>query len=464
MLASECPVTPLPSDAAAVLRAEDEAARTAALASQHSLLLQAPAGSGKTTVLTARFLTLLAQVDSPEEILAITFTRKAAAEMRHRILSALQSAGDGEGGEGGEAPSGLTRQLLQRAALRDRQCGWELLRNPARLRVETIDALNHRLAHGLPVSARVAPGLALARHPVMLYALAAERTLEAAWLEPALRPAAQLLFERLDNNWQRLQSLVTDMLRHRSHWLPRVLQAGSEDLVTRVHESLHSLLTAELALAYARIPRGMRAQAEALLASLQVTSGARPWLTADPSSLPHWRALCRVVLTEKGWRQRLTSAQGFERSDPSTAAAARALIAALRGAGLESTLRTVAALPDERLAPGEEPALSALAQLLTRAAQELQLVFAESGRVDYAYVAGAARASLTEQGEPSDLALRLGTRLRHILVDEFQDTSYEQTALLQALTMGWEEGDGRTLFLVGDPMQSIYQFREAEVG
>src|SRR5208282_4364485 len=47
---------------------------------------------------------------------------------------------------------------------------------------------------------------------------------------------------------------------------------------------------------------------------------------------------------------------------------------------------------------------------------------------------------------------------------EFQDTSYEQFALLQALTAGWERGDGRTLFVVGDPMQSIYQFREAEVG
>jgi ATP-dependent exoDNAse (exonuclease V) beta subunit len=54
--------------------------------------------------------------------------------------------------------------------------------------------------------------------------------------------------------------------------------------------------------------------------------------------------------------------------------------------------------------------------------------------------------------------------LRHILVDEFQDTSVEQIELLQALTAGWAAGDGRTLFVVGDPMQSIYQFREAEVG
>ncbi|HWG76715.1 MAG TPA: UvrD-helicase domain-containing protein [Steroidobacteraceae bacterium] len=445
--------------AATVLLAEDAAARSAALIAQESLLLQAPAGSGKTTVLTARFLTLLADVDCPEEILAITFTRKAAAEMRQRILMALQAA------EGGQVPSGLTAALLQRAWQRDRQCGWELLRNPARLRVETIDALNNRLARMLPVSARAAPGLTLARHPNALYQRAAVRTLEAAWLEPASRPAAQLLFERLDNSWQRLQRLLTDMLRHRSHWLPRMLEASGSGLVERVHESLQSLLTAELAIACQTVPESLRLEGEALLAYVQrACPQDRPRLTANSASLPHWRRLGRLALTSAGWRQRLTSADGFERGDRAARERAAVWIQAMADAGLESTLRTLCALPDERLTTEEEGALTALAQLLMRAAAELQLVFAESGRVDYAYIAGAARESLAEQGAPTDLALRLGTRLRHILVDEFQDTSFEQFRLLQALTVGWEPQDGRSLFLVGDPMQSIYQFREAEVG
>src|SRR6185437_1110131 len=355
--------------------------------------------------------------------------------------------------------------LLQRARERDQQCGWQLLRNPARLRVETIDALNHRLAHRLPVSARAAPGLALARHAGTLYRTAAARTLEAAWLDEATRPAAQWLFERLDNSWRRLQGLLSDMLRHRSHWLPRVLKAAGSGLPERVHESLRSLLAAELAIACEAIPKPLREEGEALLAHVQGAVGAeRPRLTPASASLPQWRALGRLALTGDGWRRRLTAADGFERGDRQAKERAAAWIGAMADAGLESTLRTLCALPDERLTAEEEEALSTLAQLLTRAAAELQLVFAESGRVDYAYIAGAARQSLSEQGAPTDLALRLGTRLRHILIDEFQDTSYEQFELLQALTVGWEPHDGRTLFLVGDPMQSIYQFREAEVG
>jgi superfamily I DNA/RNA helicase len=118
----------------------DQRARHEALDVRRSMLLQAPAGSGKTTVLTARFLALLAAVDTPEEILAITFTRKAAAEMHHRILATLQAA------SAGQAIPGIEPGLLQAARARDLARGWNLLQNPSRLRIQTIDALNHWLA------------------------------------------------------------------------------------------------------------------------------------------------------------------------------------------------------------------------------------------------------------------------------------------------------------------------------
>jgi ATP-dependent exoDNAse (exonuclease V) beta subunit len=441
----------------------DQRARREALDIQRSMLLQAPAGSGKTTVLTARFLALLAAVDAPEEILAITFTRKAAAEMQQRILAALQAA------SAGQAIAGIPTPLLQAACARDVARGWELLRNPSRLRIETIDALNHWLATQLPIAARSGPSLDIAPGPGPLYERAARRCLALASEDRTAAAAAELLFDRLDNSWRRLELLLADMLERRSHWLPRVLEARGSGLAERVQQSLESALRAELAGALAAVPAALLCEGEALLAHALrvrgVLADAPVSLNGEPASLPYWRALRDLALTEQGWRKRFTVREGFAPDDKPMKSRVLAWIDALaQQPGAQDICSTVRALPDPQLDPDDHDALQALALLLIRAAAELQLVFAERQQVDYPYVAAAAREALREQGGPSDFALRAGGALRHILVDEFQDTSYEQFALLQALTAGWERGDGRTLFVVGDPMQSIYQFREAEVG
>ncbi|HTW73651.1 MAG TPA: UvrD-helicase domain-containing protein [Steroidobacteraceae bacterium] len=440
----------------------DAEARAAALDPSCSLLLQAPAGSGKTTVLAARFLTLLTAVQSPEEILAITFTRKAAAEMRHRILAALQAP------DTAEARPGLPAALLQAVRRRDAQLGWQLLHNGARLRVETIDALNARLARTLPVAARCAPDLRVTDAPGALYELAARRALQGAWSDAPMRSAAELLLDRLDNDWQRLQRLLARMLEHRSHWLPRVLEAsGAQALVQRVHESLDALIGERLAAARATLPSELLQEGAALVAhARREPHSAAVGLDAQAASLPQWRALGRLALKTDGqWRRRFDAREGFGAAEAHMKPRVQSWVAALaREPGARELLRELLGLPDARLPADDEAGLMALARLLVYAAAQLQLAFADSGRVDFPYLAGAARESLSQQGEPSDTALRTGESLRHILVDEFQDTSYEQYKLLQALTVGWEPGDGRTLFLVGDPMQSIYQFREADVG
>lgn len=129
--------------------APDAEARRAALAPTRSFIVEAPAGSGKTTLLTQRFLRLLATTEHPESVLAITFTRKATGEMREKIVAALTGAK--EGATPRNPADALTLELAREVLTVDAARGWQLLAQPARLKVQTIDSLNHWLAGRLPI-------------------------------------------------------------------------------------------------------------------------------------------------------------------------------------------------------------------------------------------------------------------------------------------------------------------------
>src|SRR4029453_12305978 len=165
----------------------DQRARELAIDPTRSILLRAPAGSGKTTVLTQRLLCLLAQVDAPEEILAITFTRKAAAEMRERVLHVLHGKIDPAN------PQAARMQALADAVRRrDRERNWALADNPGRLRVKTIDSFNFCLASQLPIAAKAGGALVVAERPQDLYRRAARRVLMRGDTDPALMADVEL--------------------------------------------------------------------------------------------------------------------------------------------------------------------------------------------------------------------------------------------------------------------------------
>src|SRR5450755_2084649 len=110
-----------------------------AIMADGSVLGQAPAGSGKTTLLAQRYLRLLATVDAPEQILALTFTRRAAQEMRERVMQALRAAASTQCPDGMNPHTwGLGVAARERMLAR----GFDLERHPSRLRIETIDAFN----------------------------------------------------------------------------------------------------------------------------------------------------------------------------------------------------------------------------------------------------------------------------------------------------------------------------------
>src|SRR5690349_8667390 len=173
----------------------DQAVRDAALLVDRHLLLQAPAGSGKTTVLAQRFLAALARVDEPEEVLAITFTRKAAAEMRERVLAALEERWDAH-------PNRTDWELLRGAVLEQAvRRGWKPEELPTRLRIQTIDSLCHEIARAMPLLGRMHQQLEVVDDATGIFLDAARQCLRTADDEAEFQPDSDRLLRRLDNDW-----------------------------------------------------------------------------------------------------------------------------------------------------------------------------------------------------------------------------------------------------------------------
>ena len=458
---------------------EDDASRRRAL-ELDSFIVEAPAGAGKTELLTQRYLRLLAVADEPEEIVAITFTNKAAGEMRQRIAESLERA---RGGVPPEAAHKLVTFDLARAALaRSAARDWRIETQPGRLRLTTIDALCAGLARQMPLLSRFGAQPATVEDAGRHYREAARRALEhledaAEGAEHAAAVAAALGW--MDNDAARLIELLVAMLAKREQWRALLQsRAALDHPESAIASALEEILDQQLAQAALTLDAAWQAPwmplARFAVAQLDAANSANPlagWnapLAATVADLPRWRALAAFLLTQDDTARKAVNVRNGFPAGKEFKAQKDAMLAALAGLDPDQ----VAALVRVRRLPTPEhdndDIVRALARLMKLAAAELWLVFSEAGEVDFGELAARAIAALGDEDDPSDLGLRLDWRIRHLLVDEFQDTSPTQIELLERLTAGWSgangAGDGRTLFCVGDPMQSIYRFRKAEVG
>lgn len=447
----------------------DSEVRAAAIDPSRSFLIQAPAGSGKTELLTDRILALLATVQRPEEIVAITFTRKAASEMHARVLSKLQM---GLGEAPSEAHKQRSWQLAREAMRRDAEQGWNLLQYPARLSIRTIDSFCTYLVRAMPWLSSLGGLPSITDDAREHYEAAARATLE---MIDESEPVARLV-AHLDVDTRASESLIADMLASRDQWLPLLGSgADAQQLLDHLNEALEEDLkrlaslmpsdwSAALAPSISRAAANLAAGNESMdLSALQDWQGEP--LGIEAHDLDQWQALARILLTSANTlRRTVTKKQGFEAKSDYKENFLRWL------EGIDAKEPWLSALADVRQAPaqGYSPdqieILRALIQVLWLASAQLTLRFTEKSEIDFIEISQRALQALGQADDPSDLLLKLDTSIRHLLVDEFQDTSQSQIDLLERLTAGWSQGDGRTVFLVGDPMQSIYRFRKAEVG
>ncbi len=471
----------------------DRSARTQALDTRRSFIVQAPAGSGKTELLIQRYLTLLSNVDDPEEILAITFTRKAAAEMRMRVVDALQRANRNESAT--LPHEEITLQAARNALERDRGREWQLIANVQRMRIQTMDSLNASIARMQPLTQSAtgaSPSIAEDTDLERLYADAAAATLD--WLGDtgSNGQAVQTVLQHLDNNTNRFIAYVAGMLGTRDQWLPFVssgldtaIEAGR--LREILETSLAKVLRARLSDLQDSLPTDLAAEFLALgkyaannllesgnddhpiavFAAQPVPAGVDEISGTEElqRALGWWRGVCELLLVQSGnFRKQVNKNQGFPPGDDGQKAQLKSVLDELPGEEhFRQRLAEVRLLPPPEYSDQQWQVLLALFQLLPVAVAEFRRLSLARGVTDHIEIALGAGMALGTAEEPGDMALLFDHQLRHILVDEMQDTSRGQYHMLESLTGGWQPDDGRTLFVVGDPMQSIYRFRNAEV-
>ena len=456
----------------------DQPARDQALNPADSVIIQAPAGSGKTGLLIRRYLRLLAEVDEPEQVLGITFTRKATAEMRERILDALRMA---KVCNASTEDSELMR-LSAKALKNDQNKGWGLLNNTRRLRIQTIDSLCSELVQRMPWSARFGAPPTIVEDAEELYREAARRTL--SHIEdrdnPTLSSACGSLMVLLDANLSTGTLLISGMLDKRDKWM-RLLGGHDRRLLESwwqltIDETLSHCFERLTGIQQESLTELAAFAAENVIEKNQGNTNTTSRLEAcrlmsqfpEPNhqALAQWQGIADLLLlsTRKGLRKSVDARSGFPTSHPALKRRMMDLLESMqRNTALEQALIWVSRLPEPCYADQQWKTLDAILELLPIAVAELKILFSEANQTDYIELAQRAELALGGKTTPSDLALVFDYQLKHILVDEFQDTSTGQISLIEKLLEGWQAGDGRTAFFVGDPMQSIYRFREAEV-
>jgi len=458
----------------------DFAARQAALDPERSFIVQAPAGSGKTGLLVYRMLNLLSRAELPQQVLSITFTRKATAEMRERLLELLRLAESKESSENQFEQQGI--DLATRVLQRDMQKGWNLLDSPHQLQILTIDSFCAKLTANMPWLSRLGDRPRTTDIAEPHYAAAVEQLL-GELLDPessVIEPLKTVLVE-LDFDYNKARRLFTSMLAKRDQWLRYLLHNDLDSLRHELESTWGRIVESHIQVLNDLFDRNtLNSLVELAVSGAQVLADKSPDeltplnafvihpVNADAISITHWRGLAHLLVAPSTgkFRKTVNIKLGFVRKSDEKNRLEQYLTEVSDDATLLAALVDAMALPEVHYGELDWQQLVALEKVLKALATRLQLRFRAVGECDHSEVTQRANLALQELEHPTDLGLRMDYHLQHILVDEFQDTSNGQIELLKKLTAGWSvehDASPRTIFLVGDPMQSIYRFREADV-
>ena len=434
--------------------ARDRTGRERAVDPRYNVALEASAGTGKTRVLVDRYINLLRAGVDPSNILAITFTRKAATEMRERIMTTLHAAAGR-----GEIPNARWRELRDRTD---------------EIGISTIDAFCLSLLREFPLEADLDPGFDVADETEVprLVDESLDRALRTCRNLAREDENVALVFAQLGDCRARrgLAALLTRRLV-----APGVLKAYLETGPRDLDVSVASRNAAEALLnVFTSMPGGLARFLDSgppeppfLLLSRdlrRIRDAVEQDRPLDPSGVQAaWARARDHFLTQEGEpRKKLQFARALFVRDAAWTMHRDLVLAhapAIKQAGARYK-RDLNVLVSR-----------GILRMYRVAETEYRRTLDAHAVLDFSDLLLRAIDLLRHMEEFSQSRYRLESRYHHVLVDEFQDTSRAQWELVSLLVQSWGEGAGLassgplspSIFIVGDRKQSIYAFRDADV-
>ncbi len=426
-----------------------------------SFIIQAAAGSGKTTLLINRFILALASSERPEKVLAITFTKKAAEEMRVRVISFLNTTED-------ELEDGLAL-ALKIIKEKSQSNNWNLLKDPSRLSIMTIDAFCIWLKSRVPSSKTGSYAYSIEEFPENLYKKSARNAIRQFVLREGKINENQLM-TNLDNDWTRLEKFIVEMLSHRQHYL---MDVGLDLDRDNINKSFRTYAVQKLSAVKASLSSGFFEQ----LISLYNYSCSNFNEEKIPNSLAFnfenivlWQKIIKRLIFNQdlSLKKRITSSSGFPSTtkDDYTALKMKQewkdfIERINKNEDLRDGLFELVTLHPTGLSNFEGNLLREISTIFKYATAYLSLTFVEQRKIDFSQLLIDGINLLDERITTEYFSDNLGFWFTHILVDEVQDTSAAQLALIKKVIAYWDGDERNSLFMVGDFMQSIYRFRKA---
>jgi ATP-dependent helicase/nuclease subunit A len=428
-----------------------------ALNPQHSVIVEACAGSGKTWLLVSRMLRLLLAGVKPGEILAITFTRKAAQEMQARLYEWLHflATQDDVAVRAFLVERELhdvNDKLLARARGLYRDC---LMAQPA-ITINTFHGWFIQIIQRAPLNSGPLIGMQLLERTSVLHEEAWQMFADSLRAAPDDETAQEMQWLFVEYGLHSTRTLLKNFVQKRAEWW--AYTSGQEDAVGYAMVQLRIKLDvdpndAPLAVL---LDKDFESNVQAFASLLQSGSAAQQkdaCILVDALRLPDARArfeaLSDGLYTDKGEPRKLKANKGQDAER----------YASLCCALFESLQSVRDALAEREVLRMNQAALHCGAALL----QHYQNLKLRQQLMDFTDVEWQVCRLLNQSDCAEYMQYKLDNRYKHVLLDEFQDTNPVQWQILQSWFAASAAVESRpTVFVVGDPKQSIYRFRRAD--